>query len=102
MKYKATKSHQMPNESKIFSLFSLCKKAGKMAAGETAAEKLLRNGAAQLIIIAQDASVNTQKKFINKCFYYKKPKTCRKAKPNRFCSDGCEFCRKVAIIDGGG
>ena len=57
----------------ILSLMSLCMKAGKMATGETAAEKYLRNGTAVLVIIASDASANTQKKFNNKCFYYKIP-----------------------------
>ena len=52
---------------------SLCMKAGKMATGETAAEIALRNNTAELVLIASDASANTKKKFINKCFYYKKP-----------------------------
>jgi ribosomal protein L7Ae-like RNA K-turn-binding protein len=57
---------------RFLSLMSLCMKAGKMATGETAAEIALRNGTATLLLIASDASANTQKKFINKCFYYKK------------------------------
>ncbi len=61
------------NETRIFSMLSLCMKAGKLTTGETAAEIALRNGTAQLIIIASDASENTRKKFINKSFYYKKP-----------------------------
>ena len=60
-------------KSRVLSLMGLCMKAGKMATGETAAEKQLKKGTAFLIIIASDASANTQKKFINKCFYYKKP-----------------------------
>ena len=58
---------------KLASLLSLAAKAGKLRTGEETAELLLRQGAAQLVIIAQDASANTQKKFINKCFYYKVP-----------------------------
>ena len=58
---------------RILSLLSLCMKAGRLKTGETIAEKLLRSGGAQLLIIAGDASDNTKKKFINKCFYYKKP-----------------------------
>ena len=41
--------------------------------GEETAEKLLKKGTAELIIIAADAADNTKKKFINKCFFYQKP-----------------------------
>lgn len=63
----------MTIDKRVLSLLSLCMKAGKLQTGETQAEKLLRNGMAALLIIAGDASDNTQKKFTNKCFYYKKP-----------------------------
>ncbi|MCL1986526.1 MAG: ribosomal L7Ae/L30e/S12e/Gadd45 family protein [Firmicutes bacterium] len=58
---------------KIASLLSIARKAGKLATGEETAEKLLKNGTAQLIIIANDASENTKQKFTNKCFFYQKP-----------------------------
>ena len=58
---------------KIASLLSLCSKAGKLQTGEETAEKLLQKGKAELLIIAGDASQNTQKKFVNKCFFYQKP-----------------------------
>jgi ribosomal protein L7Ae-like RNA K-turn-binding protein len=61
------------NGTRVFSMLSLCAKAGKIQTGETAAEKLLRSGEAELIIVAGDASENTRNKFINKCFYYRKP-----------------------------
>ncbi len=62
----------MNENPRIFSMISLCMKAGKLVTGETAAELALRNGTAELIIIAADASENTRKKFVNKSFYYKK------------------------------
>lgn len=61
------------SEARILSMLSLCMKAGRIQTGETMGEKLLRNGEAKLLIIAADASENTRKKFINKCFYYKTP-----------------------------
>jgi ribosomal protein L7Ae-like RNA K-turn-binding protein len=63
----------MSDESRVLSLLSLSTKAGCLRTGETAAEQLLQKGQAELLIIASDASGNTKKKFINKCFYYKKP-----------------------------
>ena len=60
-------------DRKISSLLSLCTRAGMLKTGEETAEKLLKKGDAQLLIIAGDAADNTKNKFLNKCFYYKKP-----------------------------
>ena len=60
-------------ERKISSMLSLCAKAGMLITGEESAEKALQKGTAELIIIAADASENTKKKFVNKCFFYQKP-----------------------------
>lgn len=59
--------------NKIFSLLSISAKAGKVASGTFLTEKALQEGTARLVIIATDASANTQKKFINKATYYKVP-----------------------------
>ena len=48
--------------NKFFSLLGLCKRAGKLVAGE-----------AFLLILAQDASKNTKKKFTNSAVYYELP-----------------------------
>ena len=53
--------------NKFFSLLGLCKRAGKLVAGEVAAEQ------AFLLILAQDASKNTKKKFTNSAVYYELP-----------------------------
>ena len=60
-------------DRKISSLLSLSARAGLLKTGEETAEKLLKNGAANLVIIASDASDNTKNKFVNKCFFYQKP-----------------------------
>lgn len=57
----------------FLSLLSLCQKAGKLSSGEFSCEKSLQNGSAYLVIISEDASDNTKKKFINKSFYYDIP-----------------------------
>ena len=44
-------------------MFSLCQKAGKMASGEFAVEKALQDGSCYYVIITNDASENTKKKF---------------------------------------
>ena len=58
---------------KFFSLLGLCKRAGKLAAGEVAAEQAVRKKQAYLLILSEDASKNTKKKFINSAAYYELP-----------------------------
>ncbi|MCL2618772.1 MAG: ribosomal L7Ae/L30e/S12e/Gadd45 family protein [Defluviitaleaceae bacterium] len=54
------------------SLLSLASRAGKVSSGEESIEKALQSGTCQLIIISEEASGNTRKKFVNKCHYYGK------------------------------
>lgn len=56
---------------KLLSMLSICQKAGKIVSGEVAVEKALQDGSALYVIIANNASENTKKKFENKSFYYK-------------------------------
>lgn len=53
------------------SMIGLAMKAGKVAAGEFAVEKSVKEGKAFLVVIALDASDNTKKKFRDMCTYYK-------------------------------
>ena len=52
---------------KVISLLGLAERAGKIASGEFAAEKAVKTGKARLIIVAEDASDNTKKKFSDMC-----------------------------------
>ena len=54
------------------SLLSLASRAGKISSGEESVEKALQSGACELIIISDEASENTRRKFVNKCHYYGK------------------------------
>jgi len=60
-------------DSKVRSLLSLCQKAGFLVTGEETSEKALRSKKAKLVIVSEDASENTKKKFSQKSFYYKVP-----------------------------
>lgn len=55
---------------KFYSLLGLCKRSGNVAAGETAAEQAVRKEKAALLVLAEDASANTKKKFRNSAAYY--------------------------------
>ena len=50
---------------RFWGLLSLAMKAGKLAVGEGRAQDAARSGAARLIILSEDASANTVKKFCN-------------------------------------
>ena len=56
------------SQSKILSLVSLATRAGKIVSGEFCTEKEVKSGRAYLVLVADDASDNTKKKFRNMKF----------------------------------
>ena len=63
----------MINKSRVFGLLGLAAKAGKVQSGEFSTEKSVKSGRAYLVIVSEEASENTKKKFRNMCTYYKVP-----------------------------
>ena len=61
------------NINRALSMISLATKAGKTKSGEFMTEKEVKEGRAHLVIVADDASDNTKKKFQNMCDFYKVP-----------------------------
>ncbi len=61
------------NQNNNLAMLSLAARAGKVVSGGFMTEKAVQEGSAYLVIIAEDASANTKKKFINKCKYYNVP-----------------------------
>lgn len=60
-------------DKKILSLLSLATKAGQTRAGAFLTEKAVREGSAMVVILAGDASSNTEKKFRQMCHFYHVP-----------------------------
>lgn len=58
---------------KIYSLLGLCQRAGKLVSGEFGCESAIKNNKAKLLLLAEDASENTKKKFQNSAAYYHIP-----------------------------
>jgi len=54
---------------RIYAFIGLAAKAGKIVSGEESCEKVLKRGAVRLMLVAQDASDNTKKRFIDMCQY---------------------------------
>lgn len=89
----------MKNNNKVLSLLGLATKAGKVASGEFSTEKSVKTGKCFLVLVADDASQNTRKKFQNMCDFYEVPIyfIANKEELGRFC--GKEFRASLAVQD---
>lgn len=58
---------------KVLSMLGIAAKAGSVASGEFSTEKAVKDGKAYLVIVASDASENTQKMFRNMTDFYQVP-----------------------------
>ena len=85
--------------SKALSLVSLATKAGKTASGEFCTEKEVKTGMAELVIVAEDASANTKKKFKNMCDFYEVPNYFYGDKDTLGHAMGKEFRATLAVTD---
>lgn len=54
---------------RIYSFLGLATKAGKLLTGEETCERALKAGKVYLVIVSEDASDNTKKKFTDMCSY---------------------------------
>ena len=63
----------MIQSKKVYGTLGLAMKAGKVVSGEFMTEKAIRDGMASLVIVAEDASANTKKKFKDSCSFYHVP-----------------------------
>ena len=86
------------SQNKVLSLISLATKAGKTASGEFCTEKEVKTGRAALVIVAADASDNTQKKFQNMCDFYEVPICFYKYKDTLGHAMGKEFRASLAFL----
>ena len=87
--------------NKVLSLVSLATKAGKTVSGEFCTEKEVKTGRAALVIVADDASANTKKKFQNMCDFYEVPIFFYKDKDALGHAMGKEFRASLAVLDEG-
>lgn len=86
---------------KVLNLIGLALKAGKVKSGEFMTEKAVKTGAAALVIVAEDASDNTKKKFRNMCEFYKVPIRTYAIKDDLGHAMGKEFRASLAVTDEG-
>lgn len=85
----------------VLRMAGLAMKAGRVVSGEFMTESAVKSGGAYLVIIAQDVSENTRKKFRNMCEYYKVPLREYATKDELGHSLGKEFRASLAVTDEG-
>ncbi len=91
----------MKQQNKVMSYIGLATRARKVASGEFSTEKAVKSGEAYLVIVAEDASDNTKKKFTNMCTYYEVPLYFFGAKDTLGHGMGKEIRASLAILDEG-
>ena len=91
----------MIQSKKVLGSLGLAMKAGCVVSGEFMTEKAIRDGRAKLVIVAEDASDNTRKKFIDSCHFYKVP--CARFGDRELLGNavGKEFRASLAVTDKG-
>ncbi len=84
---------------KAMSMLGLAAKAGKVASGEYASERAVKSGNAYLVIVAEDASENTKKKYRDMTGYYGVPFMLYGTKERLGRSIGKDFRASLAVTD---
>ena len=87
------------NIKKACGMLGLAMRAGKVASGEFATEKAVKEYKAYLVIVAAEASENTQKKFRNMCQFYKVPYLVFGTKEELGSIIGKEYRDSLAVCD---
>lgn len=62
-----------PKRDKVLSMLGLAARSRNVASGGFATEEAVKRGKAYLVIIAEDASDNSKKKYGNMCEFYEVP-----------------------------
>lgn len=91
----------MAQNNKVTSLLGLATKAGKISSGEFMTEKMVKAGKAYLVMVADDASDNTKKKFENMCEFYEVPICFFSEKESLGHAMGKELRASLAVVDEG-
>ena len=86
-------------KNKVLTYLGLATRAGKTVSGEFSVEKSLKQRKARLVVVSEEASENTKKKFRNMCEFYEVPVyfLADKEELGKFC--GKEFRASLAVQD---
>lgn len=87
--------------NKVLSYIGLAQRSRNVISGEFMTEKFVKNQRAELVIVAEDASENTKKKFENMCEFYKVPICFLSNKEDLGHAMGKQMRASLAITDHG-
>ena len=87
--------------NKVLGLLGIAARGRNVVSGEFATEAAVKDGSAMLVLVAEDASDNTKKKFRNSCLYYQIPLAIQFDKDTLGKAIGKEFRASLAILDPG-
>lgn len=88
-------------QDKALALIGLATKAGRTVSGEFMTEREIKTGRAALVIVADDSSENTKKKFRDMCEFYNVPIYFYADKDTLGHAMGKEFRASLAVLDEG-
>ncbi len=88
-------------QNKVLSLLGLAIRGYNLVSGEFQTENAVKSGDAMLVIVAEDASANTKKLFINKSSYYGVPVYVYGTRESLGRAIGKEFRSSLAVCDAG-
>ena len=88
-------------QNRILSLLGIAMKGRNLVSGEFQTLDAIRNGSAMLVIIAEDASANTRKKFTDKSSYYQVPVAYYGTKAELGRAIGKDFRSVLGVCDAG-
>lgn len=88
-------------QNRILSLLGIAMKGRNLVSGEFQTLDAIRNGSAMLVIIAEDASANTRKKFTDKSSYYEVPVMYYGTKEELGNAIGKDFRSVLGVCDAG-
>ncbi len=86
---------------RVLSLLGLAAIGRNLRSGEFSTEKAVKEGSAAMVIIGNDASDNTKKKFTNMCAFYNTPIYFYSDKVQLGRAIGREMRTSVAVTDEG-
>lgn len=89
------------SQNKVLSLIGLATRAGRTVSGEFSTEKAVKTGTASLVVVSEEASDNTKKKFRNMCAFYQVPLAFYGTKEELGHAMGKEFRASLAVTDEG-
>ena len=91
----------MADNRRLLSLIGIDTRARKVVSGEFSTERSVKSGKSCLVIVSEEASENTKKKFINMCDHYKVPIYLFGTKDELGHAMGQEFRASLSVEDGG-